>query len=84
MNLTEMIKCGINHLSGLDVGCIGTMIQREIDAAGGLLTEDAAAHLVADKLGFYIDNHKMRAHGAWIYTFVLSRKNGGNRTEGQS
>jgi len=75
MNHTEMIKCGINHLSGLDVGCIGTMIQREINAAGGLLSEDAAAHLVANKLGFSIDNHKLKANDAWVYTFVLSRKN---------
>jgi len=64
----------IRELTPLSWDQVVAKIDEEIEKAGGILTREAAAHLVANELGIKISRQETHHKDVLVLTFVASKK----------
>jgi len=80
--MKELYAKAAYRLAGVIPSRFDELVREQIKLAGGLLSPDAAAALVANDLGIRAStNQTMVQDNAWTYTFTASIKTHERRTE---
>lgn len=73
-----MIKAA-NRMGNILPSLFELDVQKEIEKADGLLTKEAAAYLVFQRLGFRIDSSVIGDQNAVVFIYHITRVNQGKR-----
>jgi len=79
--MLEVYAHAIKELTGLHWSQVVNKIDAEIKNAGGILTREAAAHLVANELGIKVSRQETRHTDVLVITFIASRRYTGERIQ---
>ncbi len=71
----DLMMKGASNVAKVMPSTFEGAVKSKIEESGGLLTKEAAAHLVLRDYGLHADHQFMHCAGAWIFTFVVSRNN---------